>query len=68
MEISRASEYAAALRAGKLLDREPRLQQIRKALDAATRAIPGARWREDKALLDSVVNLTEWPIGNPGQF
>ena len=36
-------------------------QQIRKALDAATRTIPGARWREDKSLLDAVVNLTEWP-------
>jgi len=68
VEISRASEYASALRAGKVLDREQRLQQIRKALDAATRAIPGARWREDKALLDSVVNLTEWPTAILGSF
>jgi glycyl-tRNA synthetase beta chain len=68
VEISRASEYASALRAGKVLDREQRLQQIRKALDAATRALPGARWREDKALLDSVVNLTEWPTAVLGSF
>jgi glycyl-tRNA synthetase beta chain len=68
VEIPRASEYTSALRSGKVLDREQRLQQIRKSLDAATRAIPGARWREDKALLDSVVNLTEWPTAILGGF
>ena len=45
-----------------------REQQIRKALDAATRTIPGARWREDKTLLDTVVNLTEWPSVVLGNF
>ena len=35
------AQYVAALRAGKVLDREQREQQIRKALDAATRTIPG---------------------------
>ena len=39
-----------------------------KTLDAATRTIPGARWREDKSLLDTVVNLTEFPSVDPGQF
>ena len=52
------------LRAAKVLGRGEREQQIRKALDAATRTVPGARWREDKNLLDTVVNLTEWPVGN----
>ena len=60
--ISRAgSAYVESLRAAKVLGRAEREHQIRKALDAATRTIPGARWREDKALLDTVVNLTEFP-------
>ena len=51
------SAYVDALRAAKVLGRSEREHQIRKALDAATRSIPGARWREDKPLLDSVVYL-----------
>ena len=45
-----------------------REQRIRKALDAATRTIAGARWREDKSLLDTVVNLTEFPSVVLGSF
>ncbi len=60
--------YIEALRAAKVLGRAEREQQIRKALDAATRAIPGARWREDKSLLDTVVNLTEFPSAILGGF
>ncbi len=37
-------------------------------MDAATRTIPGARWREDKSLLDTVVNLTEFPSAILGGF
>ncbi len=67
--ISRAgSSYVDALRAAKVLGRAEREQQIRKALDAATRTIPGARWREDKSLLDTVVNLTEFPSAVLGGF
>ena len=67
--ISRAgAAYADALRGAKVLGRAEREQQIRKALDAATRTIPGARWREDKALLDTVVNLTEFPSVILGSF
>jgi glycyl-tRNA synthetase beta chain len=60
--------YVSALAAAKVLGRGEREQQIHKALDAATRAIPGARWREDKALLDTVVNLTEFPSVILGNF
>jgi glycyl-tRNA synthetase beta chain len=60
--------YVDALRATKVLGRAEREHQIRKALDAATRTIPGARWREDKALLDTVVNLTEFPSAILGSF
>src|SRR5438270_1159177 len=67
--ISRAgSAYVESLRAAKVLGRAEREHQIRKALDAATRTISGARWREDKALLDSVVNLTEFPSVILGGF
>src|SRR5467141_299190 len=60
--IARAGAgYVDALRHAKVLGRDEREQQIRKALDAATRTIRGARWREDKVLLDKVVNLTEFP-------
>jgi glycyl-tRNA synthetase beta chain len=67
--ISRAgSTYVDSLRAAKVLGRADREHQIRKALDAATRAVPGARWREDAALLDTVVNLTEFPSAILGSF
>jgi glycyl-tRNA synthetase beta chain len=67
--ISRAGAgYVDALRAAKVLSRAEREHQIRKALDAATRTISGARWREDKPLLDTVVNLTEFPSAILGNF
>ena len=62
------ASYLESLRAAKVLSREEREQKIRKDLDAATRTIPGARWREDKSLLDTVVNLTEWPSAILGNF
>jgi len=67
--IARAGTgYVDALRHAKVLGRDEREQQIRKALDAATRTIRGARWREDKALLRKVVNLTEFPSVVLGNF
>src|SRR5579862_1026348 len=67
--IARAgAPYIEALERAKVLSREQREKQIRKALDSATRTIPGARWREDKSLLDTVVNLTEWPAAILGEF
>src|SRR5579864_4362822 len=69
VSISRAgAAYVDALRAAKVLGRLEREHQIRKALDAAARTIPSARWREDKSLLDSVVNLTEFPSVILGGF
>src|SRR6202049_560897 len=62
------SAYVDSLRVAKVLGRAEREHQIRKALDAATRTIPGARWREDKTLLDTVVNLTEFPSAVLGAF
>ena len=66
--ISSPADYDSELKTCKVIaDPAEREKQIRKALDAATRAISGARWREDAALLSTVVNLTEFPgviLGN----
>src|SRR5271166_5528607 len=59
--ISAPSAYVEALRGAKVLGAAEREQLIRQALDAATRTINGARWREDKPLVATVVNLTEFP-------
>jgi len=67
--VQSAAEYVPTLERVKVMvSREARLERIRKALDAATRAVPGARWREDADLLDTVVNLTEWPSVILGNF
>ena len=66
--VSKPSAYVEALRGAKVLGAVEREQVIRKALDAATRTIPGARWREDKPLVATVVNLTEFPSVILGSF
>ena len=69
LPINRPSEYSSTLaKASVVVSSAEREQRIRKALDAATRTIPGARWREDKSLLDTVVNLTEFPSVVLGNF
>jgi glycyl-tRNA synthetase beta chain len=67
--IDAAKSYAEALRvASVVVDVAERRQFIRKALDAATRTVPDARWREDEALVETVVHLTEWPTVILGDF
>ena len=67
--IPSAGHYAETLNRHKVLpDPAQRRHRIRKALDSATRTIPGARWREDDGLLDTVVNLTEYPSVIQGKF
>ena len=67
--IDAAAHYAEALRGAKVIaDVGERRQTIRKALDAATRKVAGARWREDEALVETVVHLTEWPTVILGDF
>jgi glycyl-tRNA synthetase beta chain len=69
IEVPRAgAPYLAALESAHVLDRAGREKKIRQDLDSQTRTIPGARWREDRALLDTVVNLTEWPAVILGNF
>ena len=63
------NQYADKLRDACVIPRPSQREAIiRKALDAATRTIPGARWREDKELLATVVNLTEFPSVILGNF
>jgi glycyl-tRNA synthetase beta chain len=67
--IATPSRYAETMQGAHVTvlsdDRE---YKIRKALDAATRTVSGARWREDAELLKTVVNLTEWPSAILGSF
>ena len=67
--INAAKDYSEALRsAAVVVSAAERRQTIRKALDAATRTVPGARWREDEPLVETVVHLTEWPSVILGNF
>jgi len=69
VSIGSPSQYVETMKGAHVTalsaDRE---YKIRKALDAATRTVPGARWREDAELLKTVVNLTEWPSAILGSF
>ena len=67
--LAKATDYAEALRKSfVVVDVAERRQLIRKALDAATRKVAGARWREDEPLVETVVHLTEWPSVVLGAF
>ncbi len=67
--IDLPKNYSERLRkAFVVVDVAERRQSIRKALDAATRAVAGARWREDEPLVETVVHLTEWPTVILGGF
>jgi glycyl-tRNA synthetase beta chain len=67
--IDAARDYSEALRAAKVIvNVAERRQRIRKALDAATRTVAGARWREDEPLVETVTHLTEWPTVILGNF
>jgi glycyl-tRNA synthetase beta chain len=67
--VEHAENYLGALESAHVTaDVELRRHRIRKGLDAATRSVPGARWREDEALVDTVTHLTEWPTVLLGGF
>jgi glycyl-tRNA synthetase beta chain len=69
VKLASPADYPDALARAKVVVAPAQREQIiRKALDAATRAIPGARWREDAQLLSTVVNLTECPSVVLGDF
>ena len=67
--IHRPADYPAALEAAFVIaDPAARRHRIRSRLDAATRTLPEARWREDEALVEQVTHLTEWPSVVLGSF
>jgi glycyl-tRNA synthetase beta chain len=67
--IASARDYEETLRGAKVVvNVAERRQIIRKALDKQTRTVAGARWREDEALVETVVHLTEWPAVILGNF
>ena len=67
--IDQPRSYAESLRkACVVVEVAERRQSIRKALDTAIRTVPGARWREDEPLIETVVHLTEWPSVVLGDF
>jgi glycyl-tRNA synthetase beta chain len=69
IEMGAPGEYEQALLdAHVIADVEARRHKIRKALDHVCRTIPGARWREDHALVDKLTHLTEWPSVIAGSF
>src|SRR5439155_3770784 len=67
--VTSPANYIESMRGAHVIaSAAEREQRIRKALDAATRVVAGARWREDPELLKTVVNLTEWPAAILGNF
>ena len=67
--VAQARDYSKSLLSARVIvDTAERRQVIRKALDKATRAISGARWREDEPLVETVLHLTEWPTVLLGNF
>jgi glycyl-tRNA synthetase beta chain len=67
--IHRPADYPAALEAAFVIaDPAARRHRIRAGLDATTRALPEIRWREDEALVEQVIHLTEWPSVVLGSF
>ena len=67
--IARPADYLAVLEGAFVIaDSSVRQHRIRKSLDAVTRTVPSARWREDEALVDQVTHLTEWPTVVLGNF
>jgi len=69
LAVEHATDYLGVLESAHVTaDVESRRHRIRKGLDAATRTIPEARWREDEPLVDTVTHLTEWPSVLLGSF
>ncbi|MBI2683234.1 MAG: glycine--tRNA ligase subunit beta [Acidobacteriales bacterium] len=67
--INKPSEYITSLtEAHVIVDQAERRRKIDYSLAAALQSVAGARLRKDMSLLDTVVNLTEWPAAVLGSF
>ena len=68
IELAGADKYAEALRAAHVVvDPQTRRELIESELSRLEKET-GCKVREDRALLDEVVNLGEYPVGVSGQF
>jgi glycyl-tRNA synthetase beta chain len=69
VKLARAADYRGALeKAFVSVDSPEREKRVQAALEAETSSIKGARCRADSDLLNTVVNLTEWPSVILGSF
>jgi glycyl-tRNA synthetase beta chain len=69
VRIGEPAAYVERLRnAHVVADVVERRHKLRQALDKVMRTLPGARWREDEPLVDTVLHLTEWPTAVMGDF
>ena len=69
VKLAKPSDYAQSLsKASVVVEPAAREKKIREALDVAVKKASGAKWREDSSLLDTVVNLTEFPSVILGSF
>jgi glycyl-tRNA synthetase beta chain len=68
VEVDAANYGSQLAQAGVVADPAERTSKIAEALRAALRALPGARYRRDEALLATVVNLVEAPAVVLGSF
>jgi glycyl-tRNA synthetase beta chain len=69
LSIDHPEDYLGVLESASVTaDVQLRRHRIRKALDLETRSVPGGRWREDAALVETVTHLTEWPSVVLGSF
>jgi glycyl-tRNA synthetase beta chain len=69
LSVDHPEDYLGVLESASVTaDVQLRRHRIRKALDLETRSVPGARWREDAALVETVTHLTEWPSVVLGGF
>jgi glycyl-tRNA synthetase beta chain len=68
IDLASADKYVETLRAAHVVvDPETRRKEIEGELSRLEKET-GCKVREDKALLDEVVNLGEYPVGLSGQF
>jgi glycyl-tRNA synthetase beta chain len=69
VKLARAADYRGALeKAFVSVDSPEREKRVQAALEAETSSIQGARCRADSDLLNTVVNLAEWPSVILGSF
>jgi glycyl-tRNA synthetase beta chain len=69
VQIDDVAKYESALQSVYVLpEKVDRKQRVRQALENAVASVPGAAYREDEELLNTVTDLTEFPSVIRGNF